>query len=236
MPVDRSSGRSLAVGLAVVLVGLGVVLGPKPWSRPAATDDGTAGQTAFAQQLRRCGLTVAPWVDVDVAPASLAATVAQSGWDGRPASVDGDTVPVDPMLQPGVKLLPLRTGAEFEPGLIVTPSGERTLGLGWAVATTERPPVTSLVGALKFDRAIPWSCPQAGAGGSCVVGTARCEALVIRVLAICAGRTSASLLSRCALDAAVVGPAALLPAADATPPMPATSSSLSGTDAVVSAP
>ena len=127
-------------------------------------------------------------------------------------------------------------GAALEPGLVVTPAGDRSLGLGWTVATTERPPVTSLVGALKFDRAIPWSCPQAGPAGSCVVGTARCEALVIRVQAICAGPTTASLLSRCALDAAVVGPAALLPAANATPPMPSTGSSLSGTDAVVSAP
>jgi hypothetical protein len=234
---DERSGRGLPIALAVVaVIGLGLVLGPRLWGTQAAVDDENAGRTGFAQQLTRCGLTVPGWVDLNVAPSSLAPAVAAAGWGGHPASVDGDAMPVDPMLQPGVKLLSLRTGAALEPSLVVTPAGDRTLGIGWAAATTERPLVSTLVGALKFDHATPWSCPQAGAGASCVVGRARCEDLVIRVQAICVGQTTASLLSRCALDAAVVGPAALLPPATATPPVPASTSSLSGTDLVVNEP
>lgn len=197
---------------AMVVVAVCVVFGVWAVGRsgpPAADAAPPLARSAFAQKLERCGFKVADWVDVNVAPTALA-TAAQKGWNGSPASLTAEPTAVDAKLASGVKFLSLRTGAKVEPALVVTPSADRIVGLGWFAATRERPPVTSLVGALKFTRIAPWSCPQAGAGATCVVGMASCEDLVIRVQAICVGQTTASLMPRCELDAAIVGPRTLL--------------------------
>lgn len=210
-----------------------IIVGPPLWRRlvaPAPPTDAHAGRTAFATQLSRCGLEVEPWLDVDVAPTALASDASRTGWRGHPASVSLEGLPLDGALQPGVKFLSLRTGAALEPGLVVTPGLERVLGLAFTTSS-EHPPVSALFGALKFDSASARSCPQAGAG-MCVVGMARCQDLAIRVQAICAGQANASLLSRCGIDAAVIGPAALLPPPAAPVVVAPVQSSLSGTDVV----
>ncbi len=222
---EPKGNRTALVVVATLLVM--AFVGPRLW-RTTSPTPARAASTAFAEKLGRCGLDVEPWLDVDVSPSSLAAAAAGAGWRGRPASVPPEGLPLDPALQPGVTVLPMRTGAALETALVVTPSLDRVLGLAFTTSS-ERPVVSSLFGALKFDSATSRTCP----GGLCVVGLARCDDLAIRVQAICPGPTTASLLSRCALDAAVVGPATLLPPPTAPAlPTPAVSS-LSGTDVVV---
>jgi plasmid stability protein len=221
---EPKGNRTPLVVVATLLVM--AFVGPRLW-RTTPPAPARAAVTAFAEKLGRCGLEVEPWLDVDVSPSSLAAA-AGSGWRGRPASVPSEGLPLDAALQPGVTLLPMRTGAAIEPALVATPSLDRVLGLAFTTSA-ERPLVSSLFGALKFDRATSRTCPE----GTCAVGHARCEDLAIRVQAICPGPTTASLLSRCTLDAAVIGPETLLPTPTAPAPPTPPVSSLSGTDVVV---
>jgi len=225
---EPTGNRSAALIAIAALVAV-VVIGPRIWRAISAPPPPAAATgTAFAQKLGRCGLDVEPWLDVDVAPSSLATAADSAGWRGGPATIPPDGLPLDAALQPGVTVLPLRTGAILEPALVVTPALDRVLGLAFTTSS-ERPLVSSLFGALKFDSATSRTCQ----GGDCVVGLARCEDLAIRVLAVCPGQTTASLLSRCAIDAAVIGPTALLPPPAAPVTAAPVASSLSGTDLVV---
>jgi hypothetical protein len=217
-PEDSTSkARPVGFVVAVLCVGVAAFGALRPSPR-AAVAEPPPPRSTFAASLERCGFHVAPWIDVNVAPTSLAADAQQQGWLDHAASVTAEPTALDAMLQPQAKLISLRTGARIEPALVVSSNNDRVLGVGWFAATQQRPPVTNLVGALKFQRISQWACPQAGPGASCVVGTTRCHDLMIRVQAICAGPTTASLMPRCALDAAVVGPHALLGPSPTAPP------------------